>query len=204
MVKGIAAMKTMATLEVPEYIRGLIFDCDGTLVDSMPLHMDAWAFAVTEAGWPWNYEFFFSRKGMEGKDILAAYSKHLGATVDMERITRAKQEYFLKHFAEVQPIVPVVKIVQRYAGILPMAVASGGKHSNVLMELDSAKITTLFTAIVTADDDVAPKPSPDIFLEAARRLNVAPHLCQVFEDGELGLDAAAKAGMLGTDVRPFL
>jgi HAD superfamily hydrolase (TIGR01509 family) len=85
-----------------------------------------------------------------------------------------------------------------------MAVASGGKLSNVQMELDSAKIGNIFTALVTADDDVAPKPSPDIFLEAARRLNVPPHLCQVFEDGDLGLEAAGKAGMLVTDVRPFL
>jgi beta-phosphoglucomutase-like phosphatase (HAD superfamily) len=194
----------MKTIEVPNHIRGLIFDCDGTLVDSMPLHMKAWKHAITEAGLPWDYEFFFSKKGMEGRDILEEYGVHIAAALDADEICGVKQEYFLRHFTEIRPLEPVVSIALRYKGILPMAVASGGKLSNVQMELDSAKIGNIFTALVTADDDVAPKPSPDIFLEAARRLNVPPYLCQVFEDGDLGLEAAGKAGMLVTDVRPFL
>jgi HAD superfamily hydrolase (TIGR01509 family) len=61
-----------------------------------------------------------------------------------------------------------------------------------------------FTAIITADDkDIQPKPSPEIFLEAARRIDVTPQFCQVFEDGDLGLEAARKAGMLATDIRVF-
>ncbi|MFZ1977273.1 MAG: HAD-IA family hydrolase [Bacteroidota bacterium] len=194
----------MKTIEVPNYIRGLIFDCDGTLVDSMPLHMKAWEFAIKQAGWPWDYDFFFSKKGMEGRDILDEYGSQLGASLDSEKICNVKQEFFMRHFTEVRPLEPIVNVALRYAGVLPMAVASGGKRSNVQLELDSANIGNIFTALVTADDDVEPKPSPDIFLEAARRLNVPPNLCQVFEDGDLGLEAARKAGMLGTDIRPFL
>ena len=194
----------MKKIEVPNHIRGLIFDCDGTLVDSMPLHMKAWEYAITRAGWPWNYDFFFSKKGMEGRDILEEYGGQLGALLDSEKICNVKQEFFMQHFTEVRPLEPIVNVALRYAGVLPMAVASGGKRSNVQLELDLANIGNIFTALVTADDDVAPKPSPDIFLEAARRMKVSPHLCQVFEDGDLGLEAARKAGMLGTDIRPFL
>jgi HAD superfamily hydrolase (TIGR01509 family) len=82
-----------------------------------------------------------------------------------------------------------------------MAVASGGVRENVDLELEALQIRDVFQAIVTADDDVRPKPSPDIFLEAARRIGVAPEFCQVFEDGDLGLEAARIAGMLPTDVR---
>jgi HAD superfamily hydrolase (TIGR01509 family) len=82
-----------------------------------------------------------------------------------------------------------------------MAIASGGVRENVDLELDALNIKNFFQAVVTADDDVRPKPAPDIFLEAARRIGVAPEHCQVFEDGDLGLEAASIAGMLPTDVR---
>ena len=85
-----------------------------------------------------------------------------------------------------------------------MAVASGSSRENVDIELVALGIRTLFKAIVTADDDVKPKPAPDIFLEAAKQIGIPPEYCQVFEDGDLGLEAAKKAGMMSTDVRPFL
>jgi HAD superfamily hydrolase (TIGR01509 family) len=97
-----------------------------------------------------------------------------------------------------------VDIVLHYKDILPMAVASGGTLENVEMQLQSLGIRTLFKAIVTADDNVRPKPAPDIFLEAAKLIGILPEYCQVFEDGDLGLEAAKKAGMVATDVRPFL
>ena len=85
-----------------------------------------------------------------------------------------------------------------------MAVASGSSMENVDIQLEALGLRSYFQAIVTADDNVRPKPAPDIFLEAAKRINIAPKYCQVFEDGDLGLEAAKKAGMLATDVRPFL
>jgi beta-phosphoglucomutase-like phosphatase (HAD superfamily) len=92
-------------------------------------------------------------------------------------------------------------VVLKYHDILPMAIASGGVRENVDLELDALNIKKYFQAVVTADDDIRPKPAPDIFLEAARRIGVAPEYCQVFEDGDLGLEAARIAGMLPTDVR---
>jgi len=194
----------MKTIEVPDYIKGLIFDCDGTLVDSMPLHMKAWEHAITQAGGEWNYDFVDSKKGMPGKDILALYNKHFNAHLDMEHTARLKHEYFHKHFEEMKPIDAVVDIVHRYESKLPMAIASGGSRENVLLSLKLIGIRQYFEVVITADDkDVQPKPSPEIFLEAARRINIAPQFCQVFEDGEMGLEAARKVGMLATDIREY-
>ena len=116
----------MKIIEVPEYIKGLIFDCDGTLVDSMPLHMKAWEHAITQAGGIWDYDFIFSKKGMQGKDILASYNDSFGMNLEVEQTARVKQEYFRKYCAEMKPIDAVVDIVHRYASRLPMAIASGG------------------------------------------------------------------------------
>ena len=194
----------MKSLEVPSCIKGLIFDCDGTLVDSMPLHMKAWEHALTQEGAVWDYDFIFSKKGMPGEDIIELYIHYFDIKLHPLKVLRSKQEYFRNHRKEFLPIQPVVDIVFRYKGELPMAVASGSSMENVDIQLEALGLRSYFQAIVTADDNVRPKPAPDIFLEAAKRINIAPKYCQVFEDGDLGLEAAKKAGMLATDVRPFL
>ena len=191
-------------IEVPEYIKGLIFDCDGTLVDSMPLHMKAWEHAITQAGVVWDYNFFFSLKGMPGEDIVKMYNQHFNVHLHPLNTLIAKQEYFRFHRKDFFPIQPVVDIVLQFKEKLPMAVASGGTRENVDIQLEALGILMYFQAIVTADDNIKPKPAPDIFFEAARRINVLPEYCQVFEDGDLGLEAAKKAGMLATDIRTFM
>jgi HAD superfamily hydrolase (TIGR01509 family) len=191
----------MDRIIVPGYIKGLIFDCDGTLVDSMPLHMRAWEYVIAAQGLKWDYEFFFSRKGMPEEDIIVEYNRRFDRTFDPADTVRKKHEYFWSRLEELSPIPHVVAIAQRYHGVLPMAVASGGTGKTVNLELETLHLRRFFPVIITADDDVKPKPAPDIFLEAAKRLGVAPELCQVFEDGDLGLEAARIAGMLATDVR---
>jgi beta-phosphoglucomutase-like phosphatase (HAD superfamily) len=191
----------MRTLEVPQYIRGLIFDCDGTLVDSMPLHMRAWEHAITSIGGLWDQEFFISKKGMPEEDIVTLYNSSFATAFDPLETVRVKHRFFRSHASEFKPIPHVVAIVLKHHGILPMAVASGGVRENVDLELEALHIRKFFQTILTADDDIRPKPSPDIFLEAARRIGVPAQFCQVFEDGDLGLEAARGAGMLATDVR---
>jgi beta-phosphoglucomutase-like phosphatase (HAD superfamily) len=191
----------MNMLEVPSHIRGLIFDCDGTLVDSMPLHMKAWEHAILKAGAVWDYDFFFSKKGMEEKEIVDLYNREFSMALDRIATVHAKHAFFREHPSEFKPIMSVVDVAWRYKDKIPMAVASGSTRQNVHLELETIGIKHLFDAILTADDNIKPKPAPDIFLEAARRIGVSPHLCQVFEDGELGLGAARRAGMLATDVR---
>lgn len=194
-------MSGKKTIHVPDYIQGLIFDCDGTLVDSMPLHNKAWQHALEQAGAKWDFDFFNSKKGMKGKDIITLYNKQFGTSLDPVTVNHAKQEYFRLHRKDSKPIHSVLDVVLRYKDILPMAVASGSSCDNVLVQLEAIGVKNYFKVILTADDDVKPKPAPDIFLEAAKRIGIPPERCQVFEDGELGLEAARRAGMLATDVR---
>ena len=191
-------------IPVPEYIRGLIFDCDGTLVDSMPLHMKAWEDAVHSFGANFDPEFFFSKKGMRSKDIVAQFSLQSGKLLNGADVVRLKDNFFLQHIADVMTLPIVVDVVRRYHKILPMAVASGGGREIVERELQVTGIVNFFDVILTADDPFKPKPFPDLFLEAARKIGVQPSLCQVFEDGDLGLQAAENAGMLATDIRRFM
>jgi HAD superfamily hydrolase (TIGR01509 family) len=191
----------MNKIEVPEYIKGLIFDCDGTLVDSMPLHMKAWEHVITERGGAWDFQFFFSKKGTPEERLVYLYNQHFEKALDPRETVAAKHEFFRCFTVELKPIPHVLEIVEKCRGRLPMAVASGGVREIVDLELDVLKIKDLFKTVLTADDNIKPKPAPDIFLEAAKRLDVEPACCQVFEDGDLGLEAARIAGMLPTDVR---
>ena len=188
-------------IHVPEHIRGLIFDCDGTLVDSMPLHMEAWEHAIVGMGGEWVPEFFFSKKGMQAGDIVVEYNRQFGMAFDVAHTIGVKHEYFQKYKDRVKPIRHVVDVVLRYKHILPMAVASGGTRENVVSQLEGAGIRNMFKVILTADDDVKPKPNPEIFLRSAELMGVPPTSCLVFEDGELGIEAAQKAGMQWNDVR---
>jgi HAD superfamily hydrolase (TIGR01509 family) len=191
----------MRTIEVPGFVKGLIFDCDGTLVDSMPLHMRAWEHAITSKGGLWDYGFFYSKKGMPEEDIVLLYNAQFAVAFDPGDTVRAKHRFFRAHASEFKPIPHVVAVVLKHRGVLPMAVASGSTRENVNLQLEAVRIKSFFDAILTADDAIKPKPAPDIFIEAARRLGVAREHCQVFEDGDLGLEAARIAGMLPTDVR---
>lgn len=191
----------MRQIEVPDYIKGLIFDCDGTLVDSMPLHMEAWKHAIAYKGGAWDLEFFVSQKGMPEEDIVHLYNSRFGTAFNPSGTVEIKHRFFRARSRQFKPIPHVVRVVMEQQGLRPMAVASGGVRANVELELDALHIKSFFRVILTADDDIKPKPAPDIFLEAARRLGIEPEHCQVFEDGDLGLEAARIAGMLATDVR---
>jgi beta-phosphoglucomutase-like phosphatase (HAD superfamily) len=191
----------MRTIEVPDFIRALIFDCDGTLVDSMPLHMRAWEYAITANGGRWDLGFFTLRKGIPEKDIVALYNVQFGTALDPAATVGIKHQFFRARAFQLKPIQRVIDIVMKYHGRLPMAIASGGIRENVDLQLEILHIKHCFQAILTADDALKPKPDPDIFIEAAKRLGIAPEHCQVFEDGDLGLEAARTAGMLPTDIR---
>ncbi len=191
----------MRPIEVPQFIKGLIFDCDGTLVDSMPSHMKAWEHAITVQRGQWDFQFFYSKKGMPEQAIVLLYNERFATDFDPVDTVKAKHEFFRTHVSGFNPIPHVVEVARKYRGMLPMAVASGGVRENVDLELDALGIRSFFKAILTADDDINPKPAPDIFFEAAKRLGIAPEYCQVFEDGDLGLEAARRAGMLATDIR---
>lgn len=175
---------------------GYIFDCDGTLADSMPLHYRAWKRLVEEHGLEFPEDLFYQLGGKPTEQILEQLRDEYGLrVVDVRQAAERKEEYYLEMIDEVKPIEAVVGIVRRWYGIKPLAVASGGFRRYVERTLDAIGIRPLFNSVVCVEDYARGKPFPDPFLEAARRLNVPPQDCVVFEDSELGLQAAAAAGM---------
>lgn len=182
-------------------VRGLIFDCDGTLADSMPLHMEAWEQAFVGSGEPYRPEFLDPLRGMHEEEIVVLYNQRYQRDLDPREVVDRKHAHFKKSVHLIEPVEPVVEVVNRFRDELPMAVVSGGRRETVTLTLQGLGIVQYFSVVLTADDPIQPKPAPDLFLEAARRIEVAPEFCHVFEDGDMGLDAARRAGMTATDVR---
>jgi beta-phosphoglucomutase family hydrolase len=175
---------------------GYIFDCDGTLADTMPLHYRAWTRLMDEHGAPFSEELFYSLGGKPTQSILEWLRDERGVPVrDVAQAAARKEAYFLGMMHQVTPIAPVLEFARRWRGIRPMAVASGGFRRNVEMTLDAIGIRPWFDTVVGVEDYVRGKPFPDAFLEAAGRMGVAPERCLVFEDSPLGVQAAEAAGM---------
>ncbi len=184
--------------------KALIFDCDGTLADTMGFHLEAWHEAFSVFGKSCPDMFLEPLKGMKEKHIIEMFNEKFEDNVDCQKFLDEKHNRFRSKLKDVKPIEPVVKIVRTFYGVLPMAVVSGGIRKNVLMTLQEIGLDDQFDVILTADDRVKPKPAPDILIEAAWQLKVQPIDCQVFEDGEIGLIAAREAGMIATDIRLYL
>ena len=183
--------------------KAIIFDCDGTLVDSMPLHMKAWKEAFKILNEKFERDFLYSAKGMKETDIIELYNKNYNSNINPLKIVSVKQEYFYNHIESVKPIDPVVEIAKTYYGKLPLGVVSGSVKKIVHKELEVIGIFHLFKNILTADDPFKPKPDAEIFFASAKNLNVEPKDCLVFEDGDAGLKAAENAGMKTLDVREY-
>jgi HAD superfamily hydrolase (TIGR01509 family) len=192
------------SIPVARGIKGLIFDCDGTLADTMPIHTAAWCEAFAARGIACPEAFIRDVTGMPAESIVALFNRRYNHRIDAHAFAAEKNRRVTARLASAAPIDAVVSVVRRHHGTLPMAVASGGTRHNVMLTLRSLDLLGFFAVVITADDPVKPKPDPEIFIEAARRMRVNPVHCQVFEDGNAGLAAARAAGMVATDVRPFI
>ena len=190
-------------IDLPPHIRGLVFDCDGTIADTMPLHYQAWSGALREHGHDFPEALFYEMAGIPTVRIIELLNERHGYTLPVQEAADRKEELYVQLIPRVVPIEPVVKWVHRYAGTLPMAVATGGTRAVCRKTLESLDLLKYFQTVVTADDVEHGKPAPDIFLEAARRLGVPPEACCAFEDAELGLTSARAANMMVIDVRPI-
>jgi len=194
----------MKNIFIDDQIKALIFDCDGTLVDSMPLHMKAWEIAFNSLNEKYDYDFLYSLKGMKEIEIIEMYNEKFGNNINPQKIVSIKHKYFKDNVNTIKLIEPVKKIAEEYFGKLPLAVVSGSVRDIVHKELEIVGIIDFFKIILTANDPFKPKPSPDIFIAAANNLNASPEQCLVFEDGDSGLEAALKAGMQTIDVREYV
>jgi len=182
-------------------IKGIIFDCDGTLADTMPLHWRAWQAVSTRHRFHFPEERFYALGGVPSRDILQMIAREQGLPLDHLAVAHEKESEYLPLIAQVEPINSVVGVARENHGRIPMAVASGGTRKIIEQVLEHLGIRHLFAAVVTSEDVVNQKPAPDIFLEAARRLGVPAHLCRAYEDTDLGMQAIRAAGMDAVDVR---
>ena len=191
--------------DIQNGIKGLIFDLDGTLVNTMPYHFKAWKRACEKYGAHIDNKFLRKHTGSPGwiiaKEIIGNCG--LDGNVTTEQIINEKlKEFFtLQHL--VKPIEPVTDIVKKYHGILPMAVGTGGHRDAVERTLEITDLKKYFNIVVTANDVDSFKPHPETFLKCSEMMQVKPEFIEVFEDGDLGIEAARKARMHVTDVRSW-
>lgn len=181
----------------PDGFDAVIFDCDGTLVDSMPAHFEAWceALALYGAGGVFKEDVFLAMGGRPTRDIVVDLNDEYDLHLDPAAVAFAKREAFLKRLETVTLIDEVAAFAQSIRGKVPMAIASGGSRMVVEKTLRVVGVSDWFDEVVTADDVTEGKPAPDIFIKAAHLLGVSPAKCLVLEDAPAGILAAQRAGM---------
>ena len=184
--------------------RGAIFDCDVTLADTMSLHYQAWCRALAARNAEFSEQLFYDLAGVPTIDIVRILNERFGYQLSPEETAAEKELFYEELLPLAQPIERVVGLVHEYSGRYPMAVASGGIRRLVARTVEALGIADRFQALCTAEDVEHGKPAPDLFLFAARAIQVEPADCVVFEDSDLGLEAARRAGMQSVDIRPWL
>lgn len=181
----------------------IIFDCDGTLVDSMPAHYIAWVQTLADYGLTFDEERFYALGGWPTLNVARLVIDENGLDIAADELAATKEARFEAHLDSLQRIEPVVEVVERFHGKLPLGVATGAIQRVCREMLTHAGLLDRFDAIVSADDVRNHKPAPDTYLEAARRLGIPPERCLVYEDTEPGVESALAAGMQVIDVRDF-
>jgi beta-phosphoglucomutase family hydrolase len=190
-------------IKIGENIKALIFDVDGTLADSMPVHKETWELLGNKYGFQYTQEELESYAGRSGQEIVEIINEKNGLQLDPDKVAHEKEEAFLENLDRVKPIAPVVKVLEDYYGVLPIAAGTGGFRSVATEILKSVGVWDKIDTLVGSDDVIHHKPAPDTFLKCAEELGVEPEDCLVFEDADLGFRAARNARMHLIDVRPY-
>jgi len=180
---------------------GLIFDCDGTLADTMPAHYISWQETLAPYGIIFPEDRFWALGGWTAEAIVGLLAREQGVALEPAQVAREKDRSYERHLPGVQPIPEVVEVARAHRGRLPMAVATGGTRDFCEEILRRIGVADWFDAVVCAEDVPTCKPEPEVFLEAARRIGVEPTRCRVYEDTDPGIEAARRAGMTWVDVR---
>lgn len=180
--------------------RAYLFDCDGTIVDSMPLHYNAWRSALAEWDCAFDETLFYSWGGRPVREIISALNSQNGLDMPVDAVAARKESLYLAQLPELKAIPAVVEHIDAQYGRIPLAVVSGSRRDSVVGSLSKLKLLDKFQTLVCAEDYKNGKPAPDAFLLAAERLGVPPKECLVFEDTDLGIEAATAAGMASVRV----
>ena len=193
------------TLQLPPGpFRALLFDCDGTIADSMPLHYVAWKRALGEHGCDFPEDVFYAWGGMPAAEIIATLGKQQGIVMPVTDVEHRKEALYYQMLPDLRAVPEVLAEIERNcalgAGRLPMAVVSGSTRDSVVRSLETLGLLDRFATLVCAGDYAKSKPDPEPFLVAAERLGVAPEYCLVFEDTDMGIQAATAAGIASVKV----
>mgnify|MGYP001051155150 CR=1 FL=1 len=191
-------------LQVHPDAKALIFDLDGTLSNSLPVHMDTWNKIGETYGFDFDPNILTEMTGRPTIEFAKRVVEQYNVAEDPEKIVRIKQQSFWDSAHRLKPVEEIIAIVKQFHGKLPMAVGTGASRRSAEVQLEALELAKYFDAVISANDVTGHKPKPDTFLECARLMNVEPKYCQVFEDGDLGIEAAKKAGMFVTDVREYI
>jgi HAD superfamily hydrolase (TIGR01509 family) len=175
--------------------RAYLFDCDGTIVDSMPLHYIAWKKALGEWNCPFDEKLFYAWGGKPVDEIISTLNEMDGLKMPVKEVGVRKEGLYFELLPQLKAIPEVLEHIEAQYGRIPFAVVSGGRRNSVVKSLTVVHLLDKFDAIVGAGDYKNSKPAPDGFLIAAAKLGVEPKDCLVFEDTDLGIQAAAAAGM---------
>ncbi|CAB5686940.1 Phosphatase YqaB [Aeromonas hydrophila] len=178
-----------------EQYDALIFDMDGTLVDSMPRHLDAWEATSAEFCLPFDRAQLNEYGGIPTRKIVAILAEQHGLDIDVEAFTRRKVALYMEHIQQVSVFPAMWELVRRCHGKVPMGIGTGSPRNQAESILKSTGLDAYIQVVVSADDVVNHKPHPDTFLQVAEQLGANPANCLVFEDTQIGLQAGRAAGM---------
>jgi HAD superfamily hydrolase (TIGR01509 family) len=179
-----------------------LFDCDGTIVDSMPLHYIAWKKALAEWNCTFDEQLFYAWGGTPTAEIVSLLNKRQGLSMPIEVVASRKEDLYLERISQLKAIPEVVEHIEAQFGRIPFAVVSGNTRESVSASLLSVKLLDKFDVLVCAGDYIRGKPDPGPYLLAAAKLGVAPETCLVFEDADMGIQAADAAGMASVKIPP--
>jgi beta-phosphoglucomutase family hydrolase len=184
------------TLKLPAGpFKAFLFDCDGTIADSMPLHYVAWKKALSEWSCEFPEDLFYAWGGMPVAEIISTLNERQKLEMPVEAVAERKEALYFELIAELKAVPEVLEHIEASHGRIPFAVVSGSTRDSVVASLQALGILDRFDTLVCAGDYKKSKPDPEPFLLAAERLGVAPKDCLVFEDTEMGVQAAVAAGM---------
>lgn len=194
----------MSSFILPDHIKGLIFDIDGTLADTMPAHYRASTRVAKEYGFEFPLDYFIKMAGIPTTDVFRELLKLQGKShISSEDASALKEKYYLEEVPSILPISYTMDIVKQYVGKIPMSMGTGGTLEIAIPNIKQIEADKYIDILVSAEDVTKHKPFPDTFLECARRMNVAPEYCLVFEDAINGFRAAEAGGMEWIDVTKY-
>ena len=193
----------MPKLVLPQgEFKAYLFDCDGTIADSMPLHYIAWSKALGEWNCPFPEERFYAWGGMPIPEIIERLAREHQLELPVAHLAERKEALYFEHLPSLKVVPEVLEHIEAQHGCIPFAVVSGSARDSVEASLRTIGLLDRFDTLVCAGDYTRSKPHPEPFLMAAERLGVPPESCLVFEDTQMGIDAAEAAGMSWVRVPP--